>query len=358
MKNNLIILALFIAISPAVLLNAQVNNVIKTKLFTISAGEKPVYSECKLYLSSSGTTVSLVTNEDNGSRNGNYYIYENGKKQGPIDDFKKIVQKPQDENDILISSVYVSERATNHEEMVTTNDEGKMLIKSGGKTYGPYQLVLNAFTGDDSILTSAIIMNDMKPSLLTQSGTLVNLESIPAFINVSPSGKKVLIVSIKEYSPSSEILNKDLSKLSIAELQEFSKKVEEEKNNAPPPVGYIYFNDGKKLGPYPKDAFSPNNPAFSITAGENWMMTIDNKLYVNGTFLANLGSDYVPTNTIWLSPDAKRYAIISYEKITFSDDSSFQYPLLVKKSKKDGKIWLNWVSLENGKDIVLYSKPL
>ena len=88
------------------------------------------------------------------------------------------------------------------------------------------------------------------------------------------------------------------------------------------------------------------------------MMTIDNNLYVNGTLLANLGSESVPNNTIWLSPDGKRYAIISYDKITFSDGSSFTFPLLVKKSQKDGKIWLNWVSLENEKEIVLYSKPL
>jgi hypothetical protein len=354
MKKNLLISTLLIAISPAVLLNAQVNNATKIKLFSISSGEKPVYSECKLYMSSSGTTVSLVTNDVNGK----FYVYENGKKLGPIDDFKKIVQKPQDEKDILTSSIYVSERATNQEGTVTSNDEGKMLIKSGGKTYGPYQGVLNAYTGDDGNLIAAIILENMKPSLLTQNGNLVKLEAIPSFTSVSPSGKKVLIVSIKEYTPSNELLNQDLSKLSVTELQKLTQKVEEEQKNAPPPQAFIYFNDGKKLGPYPKDAFFTDNPAFCITAGENWMMTIDNQLYVNGTLLANLGNEYVPNNTIWLSPDGKRFAIIAYDKISFSDGSSYQYPLLVKKSQKDGKIWLNWVSLENEKEIVLYSKPL
>ena len=354
MKKHLLILALFTAIPPAVFLNAQGNNAVKTKLFSISTNEKPVYSECKLYMSSSGTTVSLVTRDDNGK----FYVYEKGGKSGPIDNFRKIVQEPQDDKDIMSSSLYVSERATNQEGMVTANDEGKMLIKSGGKTYGPYQGVLDAYTGDDGKLTAAIIVEDMKPSLLTQTGTLVKLEGTPSFTNISPSGKKILIVSIKEYDPSKELLNQDLSKLSVAELQKLSKKIEEEKNNAPPPQAYIYINDGEKLGPYPKDAFSTDNPSFCVTAGENWMMTIDNKLYVNGTLLSNLGSEYVANNTIWLSPDAKRFAIITYEKITFSDGSSFQFPLLVKKSQKDGKIWLNWVSLENEKEIVLYSKPL
>lgn len=351
---NHLFLVFLIAISPVVFLNAQVNNAVKTKLFSISAGEKPVYSECKLYMSSSGSTVSLVTSDANGK----YYIYETGKKLGPIGDVKKIAQKPQDEKDILTSSLYVSERATNQEGTVTSNDDGKMSIKSGLKTYGPYQLVLSAFTGDDGNLSAAIILEDMKPSLLTQTGSLVKLEGLPSNTAVSPSGKKVLFVSVKEYAPSMEFLNQDLSKLSTDEILKLTKKMEEEQNNAPPPQAFIYINDGKKLGPYPKDAFSADNPAFCITSGENWMMTIDNKLYVNGTLLANLGTEYVPNSSIWLSPDGKRFAIISYDKITFSDGSSFQFPLLVKKSQKDGKIWLNWVSLENEKEIVLYSKPL
>lgn len=354
MKKHLKFLVLLVIISPAVLLNAQVDKVIKTKLFSIPAGEKPVYSECKLYMSSSGNSVSLVTNDINGK----FYVYENGKRLGPIVDFKKIVQKPQDEQDILTSSVYVSERPTNQEGIVITNDDGKMSIKSGAKTYGPYQLVLNAYTGDDGILTAAIVLQDMKPNLLTQSGNLIILDAMPLYSNVSPSGKKVLIVTVKEYTPSVDVLKQDLSKLSVTELQKLSKKMEEEKNNAPPPQAFIYFSDGKKMGPYPKDAFSSGNPAFCVTAGENWMMTIDNMLYVNGTLLANLGDEYTPLNTIWLSPDAKRFAIIAYDKISFNDGSSFQFPLLVKKSIKDGKIWLTWVSLENEKEIVLYSKPL
>jgi hypothetical protein len=354
MKGNRLILILLIAILPAALLNAQVKNAVKTKLFSISAGEKPVYSECKLYMSSSGTAVSLVTNDANGK----FYIYENGKKQGPIDDFKKIVQKPQDEKDILNSSIYVSERATNQEGIITSNDEGKMSVKSGGKTYGPYQMVLNAYTGDDGKLSAAIILENMKPSLLTQTGTLVKLDGMPSYTTVSPSGKKVLIVSVKEYTPSMDFLKQDLSKMSTNEILKLSKKMEEEQKNAPPPEAYIYINDGKKLGPYPKDTFFTDNPSFCVTAGENWMMTIDNKLYVNGTLLANLGSEYVPNNTIWLSPDGKRFAIIAYDKISFSDGSFYAFPILVKKSQKEGKIFLTWVSLENEKEIVLYSKPL
>jgi hypothetical protein len=354
MNKHLKILVLLVTISPAVLLNAQINKAVQTKLFSISQGERPVYDECKLYMSSSGNTVSLVTNDANGK----FYVYESGKKRGPIDDFKKIIQKPQDEKNILSSSVYVSERPTNKEGIVITNDDGNMSIKSGAKSYGPYQLVFNAYTGDDGILTAATVLQDMKPNLLTQSGTLIKLDGMPTYTNVSPSGKKVLIVAIKEYTPSMDVLKQDISKLSVTELQKLSKKMEEERNNAPPPEAFIYFSDGKKLGPYPKDALSSDNPAFCVTAGENWMMTIDNKLYVNGTLLANLGDEYTPINTIWLSPDAKRFAIIGYDKISFSDGSSYQFPLLIKKSLKDGKIWLTWVSLENEKDIVLYSKPL
>jgi hypothetical protein len=261
MNKHLKFLVLLVIISPALLLNAQVSNAVKKKLFSISIGEKPVYDECKLYMSSSGNSVSLVTNDINGK----FYVYENGKRLGPIVDFKKIVQKPQDEKDILTSSVYVSERSTNQEGIVITNDDDKMSIKSGAKTYGPYQLVLNAYTGDDGILTAAIVLQDMKPNLLTQSGNLIKLDAMPSYSNVSPSGKKFLVVSVKEYTPSMELLNQDLSKLSVTELQKLSKKMEEEQNNAPPPQAFIYFSDGEKLGPYPKDAFSSDNPAFCVT---------------------------------------------------------------------------------------------
>ena len=46
------------------------------------------------------------------------------KKLIPTKLFKKIEQKPQDEKDILISSIYVNERPTNQEGIVTSNDEG------------------------------------------------------------------------------------------------------------------------------------------------------------------------------------------------------------------------------------------
>lgn len=43
MKKCFMILGLLITISPAVFLNSQVKSAVKTKLFSISTGEKPVY---------------------------------------------------------------------------------------------------------------------------------------------------------------------------------------------------------------------------------------------------------------------------------------------------------------------------
>jgi hypothetical protein len=198
----------------------------------------------------------------------------------------------------------------------------------------------------------------MKPRLITQTGVTMDLVGMPSYNCSSPSGKIVIIVANKEYNPAEEFQNVDFSKMTVEQMNKLTQEIEEKQKNAPPPEAYLYFNDGKKLGPYPIDSFSGNNPAFCKTGGENWFMTIGRKLYVNGAVLADLGSDNVSNDDIWLSPDGKRYAIKTYDNIKFSDGSTFNYPLMIRFSQKDGKTWITWVSLENERDIVLYSKPL
>ena len=344
---------LFVFFFPVLLciVNAQ-TAVSKKKVFEIGPGEEPVYSEYTLLLSSSGTDVSMVTT----SATDKYFLYINGQKKGPFEDPKKIEWTDDREED-MYSSVYRDNRVVDQNKFLTAGDDGRMLIKANGKSYGPFQLVLNIFSDTDGNLISAITVEGMNASLLTQSGTIIKLEGIPSYTCSSPSGKKVIVMATKEFNPAAEFMNIDFSKLTQEQMMKLSKDIEAKQKAAPPPVSFLYFNDGTKLGPYPKDDISNNNPAFCKTGGDNWLMQLNSKLYVNGAEIATL-ENYVSNDDIWLSEDGKRYAIITNEKIAFSDGSSFDFPLKIKRITKNGVTSFTWVSLENKKDVVVYSKTL
>ena len=87
-------------------------------------------------------------------------------------------------------------------------------------------------------------------------------------------------------------------------------------------------------------------------------MVIGNKLYVDGTLLKDFGDFYINPCDIWLSEDGRRYAVRSYDKLVFSDGNEYSFPLKVIWEKKNGVIHLSWVSFENERDIVLYSRDL
>jgi hypothetical protein len=323
-------------------------------MFSINEGEIPVYSECSLFLVSGGSTVSLVTKD----KNDKYFLYDHGKRKGPYDDAKEITWEKDEEGGLVNSIAEYDESRMNHEKVLSYSNDGKARITSGGKTFGPFDLLLNLYITKDGRLTAAVSSDGFKTKLLTQSGTSLELESVPAYTCASPSGKTALIVTVREYDPSRDFANIDFSKLTTEQIAKIAQDMEEKQKKAPPPQAFLYLHNGKKLGPYPKNSFSGNNPAFCVTGGENWFMTIEGKLYVNGTLLANLGSEYVSNDDIWLSADGKRYAIVTYDYIRFSDGASFRYPLVVKTMEKDGKTWLTWISLENEKDVVHYSRPL
>ena len=90
------------------------------------------------------------------------------------------------------------------------------------------------------------------------------------------------------------------------------------------------------------------------------IMIIDNALYINGLKIKQFSTDNTSLNmcNIWISLDGKRYAVLSYKEILFSDGSSYPAPVNLDIEKKDGKTFLKWIALENEKDLVSYSKEL
>jgi hypothetical protein len=356
MKKYLLYLILLFALRQPVFINAQVSSAVKTKLFTISAGEKPVYSECTISISSTGSNVSLVTADDNGK----FYLYGKGLRKGPFDDAKSTEWHGDEDADEMNTSIYTDSSETNEDDLLSNTEDGKRIIKAGGKTYGPFRMISEFYPTKDGKMSAAVVTDDgMKFKLLTQSGTSIDLEGTPSYTSVSPSRNIVIIATTKEYNPAIDFQKVDVTKMTPEQMMKFSQELEEKQKNAPAPQSFLYFNNGKKLGPYPKDTFDGSNPAFCKTGGENWFMTVESKLYINGIEVADLGTTGISNDNIWISNDGKRYAINTYDFIKFSDGSTYNFPIMIKVSKKDEKtILITWVSLENEKDIVLYSKPL
>jgi hypothetical protein len=323
-------------------------------LFSIGNDEIPVYDESRIYLENSGTRVSMVTMNFDSK----YFLYENGERKGPFENTESCGFVPGDNEENMSSSSYNYEGANFQENLVYNNDNYQPMIRIGEKNYGPFEAIMSVYADKNGKFLMALASEGMKFSILTTNGTLIPLEGIPNGTSVSPSQNKVMIVVVKEENPALEYMSIDFSKMSQEEIMKIAKEMEEKQKNAPPPEAFIYLNDGQKFGPYPKDPVFGGNPGFCKTGGDNWVFLIEKDLYVNGSLLASLPVDYVSASDIWLSEDGKRYAIISYEKILFSDGQSFEYPLKIKTVEKDGKTWLNWICLENKTDVVFYSKAL
>jgi hypothetical protein len=322
-------------------------------VFTINAGEAPVYDESRLFLENS-ENISMVTMNDEGK----YFLYENGERKGPFDDAASTGFHESEDQQEMYSSIYNYESQEGEENLISYDSNGKLIIHAGDRDLGPFEVVLNIFTDNSGKFLSAIVSENMKYSMITTSGSPVPLVGAPYFTAESPDGSKVMIVTVNETDPALDYMDRDLSNMSQDELLKITAEIEAKQKNAPPPETFIYFSDGKKYGPYPKDPVYDGNPGFCKTGGNNWMLIIDKDLYVNGSVVAHLSEDYVSTGDIWLSQDGKRFAILSYDNIQFSDGESFSYPLKIQTREKDGKTWLYWLSLDNGTDVVLYSKAL
>ncbi|NJK96132.1 MAG: hypothetical protein HC905_15570 [Bacteroidales bacterium] len=196
----------------------------------------------------------------------------------------------------------------------------------------------------------------MNASLVTSEGLNVALKGDVEKIQVSPVEKKYLIAVNEREAVDMSMLNKDFSKMTQEEIMKWAKEQEEKVKNAPKPNSYVLVNGTTKFGPFPLNSFYSNNPGF--TKNGNWIMSVNDVLYINGVKVKEFTDMNVNTCQTYLSSDGKKYAVASYDKIFFSDGKTFMSPMEITAIEKDGKVTLKWLSLENEKDLVLYSREL
>lgn len=352
MKRNLtIILFSVLAVLQAI---GQAPAVERKLLITLQPNEDVLYSESCLNLSMNGDQFYLVTMYNN-----KYYTYENGQKHGPFNDteeanIKNCLSGYSSTNNC---SLYNPQLPETDPEALQTNSDGTFSVKLNNKIYGPYQFIAQLYILPDKSGFVAVTMSkDMKTTLVSSDGLNLPLNGDIEKFHFSPKGKKFVFALKERQEVDMSILNTDFSNMSQEEMIAFAKKQEEKANKAPKLNSYVYVNGTTKLGPYDLNAFYSNNPAFTVTGGDNWIMTLDNALYINGAKVKDFPDLDLNTCKIWVSSDGKRYVIISYEKIVFSDGKSYQNPVEYSVEDKGGKLLIKWVSFENEKDLVLYSR--
>jgi|GEM_PF-2241434 hypothetical protein len=354
-------LILFIALLNACLKDAcpqtppGSTNVTRKVLVTLQAGEAIIEAESCFPLGMNNDQLYLVTTAD-----GKYYIYENGQRTGPYTNLENIDIKScssnRSGNDC---SAYTTETAGMDPELISMSESGQYLIKQGGKTYGPYMYIKELHVWPDKSGFVAITLDAaMKSYLVTSEGKNTALEGDAEKLHFSAVGKQYVFVVKENPNLNMDILNMDFSKMTTEEMMKFAKEQEEKAKQAGPPKAWVYVSQGSKLGPFDPQSFYTDNPTFTRTGGDNWIMVRDNALYVNGALVKKFEDTDLDICKIWLSKDGKRYAIVNWDKIVFSDGSAYPYPVKVANQESNGKIIMKWVSLENERDLVLYSREI
>lgn len=348
MKKLAIVLILIVVVIQGY---GQSSTVTRKLLLSLQTGETILTAESNIALILVNNQVNITTMVDD-----KFYVYKNGQRSGPFDSSKDLdLNKSLAGNDNTDNQCAVYQTPTSEfdPELMEMTENGTFLIKLNGKKYGPFDMLKTFYIWPDKSGFVAIAMDKtMKSSLVTSEGLKVALEGDVEKIQVSPTGKK-FVFAVKERDPASQV---DFTKMTQQQIIDYSLK----QSQATPKelFSYVYVNGTTKLGPFPLNAFYSDNPGFVKTGNANWIMSIDNTLYINGVKIKQFTDIDVNICKTYVSSDGKRYAIVSYDKIYFSDGKTFPSPLETSATEKEGKITLKWISLENEKDLVFYSRDL
>jgi len=334
---------------------SQTTPLTRKVLISLQPGEKIMYAESFLSLAISTEQVSLTTKMDD-----KFFVYKNGVKKGPFDNLDEQEAPTKADSEDMQSKCSIYQPQENNEtnlSYLSANTDGSYTITLNNKKYGPYMLISHLHVWPDKSGFFAITMDkNMNSFLVTSEGLNVALKGDAEKIQVSPTGKKFLFAVNEREAVDMSALTKDYSKMTQEEIMKWAKEMEQKANSAPQAMSYVLLNGTTKFGPFPLSTFYSDNPAF--TKNGNWIMSVNNTLYINGVKVKEFTDMDVNTCQTYLSPDGKKYALASYEKIYFSDGKTYPSPLEIIAGEKDGKITLKWLSLENEKDLVLYSREI
>lgn len=338
--------------------HVSAQNPSRSVILSLSEAEVPVVTESCFLLKDGADEIYLVT-----EKGGQIFVYDNGRKSGPFENFaaagiKECSVSSEDDCAAYNNSGANAFSPDKH----ITYEPGQMTVKVGGKTYGPFHYVIDMFVNKDEKKFIAVVMDEaMSPSFLNAEGTVFPLEGNVVQVHLSPSGTKGLVsIKVEDNAAALEVMNTDWGSMTQEQMLELAQKLQEAQaaQDANPPQGYIYMINGEKYGPYDPSIFSTNNPGYCKTGGDNWFLIDGSDLYVNGRLLMNLGDEYPRPCDVWLSKDGLRAAVATFDKLYFSDGKTYPFPLRISLTDNGGTTYLSWISFEEEKHIVRYSRPL
>jgi hypothetical protein len=302
----------------------------KKLIATLGPGETIASGENCFLLDKNPDVISFVTVTGSGSSK-EYYCYGNdGKKTGPV-------KKPDESywagcNDNVIDNCIPNENPKTGE-VEKYVDFGTGTVSFQGKKFGPYGQVLMFYLSQDEQSFYAVALSaEMKIFFFDKTGRKVELINLPEEIIISPDGSKALAK-----------INGSINPFDPEAMQKMMDNPEEMNN----PKINLFGIDGKKYGPYTPDEFSDAwyAPSGQLVVYSNHEVSLDGKVLFRS-------DDNISPCDIWLSKSGTVYAWADYENIHFSDGLKFVAPLAIKYI--DGQ--LKWISLEEGKHVVLYKK--
>lgn len=327
MKTLIKTIMLLFALSPLLLLAQSPD---RKLMATLGPGETIASGESYFMLDKNPESVSFVTAVGSGSSK-EYYCYgKDGKKTGPV-------KQPDPSYWAEGKDIKTDDCIPNNDPK--TGDPAKYVdwttgsVSFQGKQYGPYGQVLMFYLSDDEQSFYAVgLTGDMKIYFFDKTGRKIELTNLPEEVIISPDGSRAYAKikgTINPFDPDAAQKMMDHP---------------EEMNN--PPVSLIGI-DGKNFGPYTTDSFSD---AWFAPAGQLIVYNA-HEVSVEGKKLFK-SDDYISPCDIWISQSGASYAWADYEFLHFSDGSKYTAPIAI--TNVDGQ--LKWLSLENGKELVLYKK--
>lgn len=303
---------------------------------TLGPGETLVYGENCFHIDRSPESISFVTVVGSGSEK-QYYCYgKDGTRTGPVkspdpkywtdcQDKKAEDCIPNDEQNM-----------TGMEKYIDWTDGS---INFQGKKIGPYgQMLFFNISKNEQYIYGIALSVDQKLIYFDNTGRKVELNGSPGQIIVSPDGKRSFVR-----------VDGSLNPFDPATVQKMMDNPAEFND----PKVFLCSIDGTKLGPFSSSSF---HDAW-FTDDNRWVVCNDNDILLDGKQLFR-ASSYISPCDLWISSNGSDYAWANYENIFFKDGSKFPAPIEISYTTVSGKNYLKWLTLEEGKNLVLYKKPL
>lgn len=216
-------------------------------------------------------------------------------------------------------------------------EAGRGVITFQGKSFGPFQQVLQIQVTPDKSRFYALAAKNGELRFLSSDGRNVPAAGMPANIEVSPDGTKA-VAQCQGAVTIIDGVKVDMSKIDPTTFDDTC----------------LYAIDGTKLGPFHKG--QDFGEVWFAAGSQNWLFDLGKALYLNGKPLRTF-PHHVDKRTFWFDDDT-HYAWIDADELCFADGAKYPYPVMIRNEKRGGKTVLCWIALLKNGDVVAYQRTL